>query len=48
AELAAALGTVREVVSRSLSELQRLDLIEVDARRIRIVNRQGLEDLAGF
>lgn len=48
AELAAVLGTVREVVSRSTSELQRLGLIEVNARRIQILDRDGLEDLAGF
>lgn len=48
AELAASLGTVREVVSRSTSELQRLGLIEVNARRIHILDRSGLEELAGF
>ncbi|MEZ4640628.1 MAG: hypothetical protein R2856_37675 [Caldilineaceae bacterium] len=34
-----------EVVSRSLSELQRLDFIEADARRIRISIARAFEDL---
>ncbi len=42
-ELANELGTVRELVSRNLMRLQAEGLIEVDARRILVVNSKELE-----
>lgn len=42
-ELANELGTVRELVSRNLMRLQAEGLIEVDARRILVVNGKELE-----
>jgi CRP/FNR family transcriptional regulator len=41
-QLAARLGTVREVVSRSLKELERSGAIRVEDRRIRVVDRKAL------
>ncbi len=45
-ELAARLGTVADVVQRSLRKLEAEDLIEVNRQQIRIVNRAELEKLA--
>ena len=45
-ELAARLGTVEDVVQRSLRKLEVSDLIEVNRQQIRIVNRGELEKLA--
>lgn len=42
-EMAAQLGTVREVVGRALAELQREELIYLERHRIVIVDRAGLE-----
>ena len=42
-EMAAQLGTVREVVGRALAELEREELIRMERHRIVIVNRAGLE-----
>ena len=42
-DLAAELGTVRELVSRNLSRLQAEGFIEVDGRRIVVKDRAGLE-----
>jgi CRP-like cAMP-binding protein len=42
-ELASRLGTVREVVSRNLARFRAESLIRLDGRRLRIVNRSGLE-----
>lgn len=42
AQMAARLGTVREMVSRSLKELERNGLIRLDRARIVIVDRDGL------
>lgn len=42
-EMAAQLGTVREVVGRALTELEREGLIRVERHRIVIVDRAGLE-----
>ena len=39
-QLAARLGTVREVVARSLKELERSGAIKMEDRRIQIVNRE--------
>ncbi len=40
-QMAARLGTVREVVARSLKELERSGAIQVENRRIRIVNQDA-------
>jgi len=46
-ELAAHIGTVRELVSRNLARLQAQSLIEMNGREITILDREGLEaDLA--
>jgi CRP-like cAMP-binding protein len=42
-EMAAQLGTVREVVGRALAELEREGLIRMERHRIVIMNRSGLE-----
>lgn len=42
-QLAARLGTVREVVSRSLKELERSGAIRVEERRIHVTDRAALE-----
>ncbi|HKD06190.1 MAG TPA: Crp/Fnr family transcriptional regulator [Bryobacteraceae bacterium] len=42
-ELAAQIGTVRELVSRNLARLQAQGLIEMNHREIRILDREGLE-----
>lgn len=42
-ELAAQIGTVRELVSRNLARLQAQNLIEMNGREIRILDREGLE-----
>jgi len=41
-QLAAQLGTVREVVARSLKELERSGAIRIEDRRIRIADREAL------
>ncbi len=46
-QIAARIGTVREVVSRALSRLQQDDLISVDGRRITISNEAALRSYAG-
>lgn len=40
------LGTVEDVVQRSLRKLAVDDLIEVNRQQIRIIDRVALEDLA--
>jgi CRP/FNR family transcriptional regulator len=42
-ELAAQIGTVRELVSRNLSRLQTAGLIQIDGRTVLILNRKALE-----
>lgn len=42
-ELASRLGTVREVVSRNLGRFQVEGLLRIESRRIRILDRAGLE-----
>ena len=42
-ELAAQIGTVRELVSRNMARLQAQSLIEVSGREVRILDREGLE-----
>jgi CRP-like cAMP-binding protein len=46
--LAQMIGSSRETVSRTLRELQDQNLIEISRDRIVLVNRQGLEHLAGI
>ena len=46
-ELAARLGTVREVVSRNLARFRAGGLVRVQGRQVQIVNRPGLEQEAG-
>ena len=48
-ELAAQIGTVRELVSRNLARLQAQSFIEMNGREITILDREGLEaDLASI
>lgn len=44
-EIAAHLGTVREMVTRAFRELQQAKLILVDRHRIELLDREGLEAL---
>jgi CRP-like cAMP-binding protein len=46
-QIAARIGTVREVVSRALSRLQQSDLISIDGRRVVILNETALKSYAG-
>jgi CRP/FNR family transcriptional regulator, anaerobic regulatory protein len=46
-QMAAELGTAREVVSRQLSEFQRREWVAQSRGEIRILNRAAIEDLAG-
>ncbi len=46
-QVAARIGTVREVVSRALSRLQQNELIDIDGRRITIPNEAALKSYAG-
>lgn len=48
AEMAAELGTVRDVIGRTLVDFQNEGLIRMDRHRIVIVNRKGLESYAQF
>ncbi|HEJ83809.1 MAG TPA: Crp/Fnr family transcriptional regulator [Desulfobacteraceae bacterium] len=45
-QLASLLGTIPETLSRILGKMSAQGLIETDGRRIKIMNREGLEDLA--
>ncbi len=45
AEMAARLGTVREIVSRSLRQLESRGLIRVERKKVVILNQKGLEKL---
>jgi len=44
-EIAAHLGTVREMVGRAFRELQEAELIIIDRHRIEILDREGLKEL---
>jgi CRP-like cAMP-binding protein len=44
-DIAAHLGTVREMVGRAFKELQEAELIAFDRHRIEILDRAGLEEL---
>ena len=45
-QIAARIGSVREVVSRALSRLQQSGLIQIDGRRITVCDEQALEVFA--
>lgn len=45
-QLASLLGTIPETLSRILTKMTKLGLIELEGRRIKIVDRQGLAGLA--
>jgi len=45
-QLASLLGTIPETLSRIFGKMSKQGLIELDGPRIKIVDRQGLEDLA--
>lgn len=47
-EMASRLGTVPDVVSRTLRKLAERGLIEIDRHEIRIIDRSGLEMVAGI
>ena len=44
-EIAAHLGTVREMVGRAFRELHQAKLISLDRHRIEILDREGLKEL---
>jgi len=44
-EVAAHLGTVREMVGRAFRELQQAELIAIDRHRIEILDQEGLKEL---
>lgn len=46
-QLAGLLGTIPETLSRIFAKMTDQDLIEVKGRNIRLLNRTGLEELAG-
>jgi CRP-like cAMP-binding protein len=45
-QLASLLGTIPETLSRIFARMTELGLIEVDGRKIKLLNRDGLEELA--
>ena len=47
-ELAAMVGTVREVATRALRHLEDIGLVRLEGRRVRILDRAGLRRLAGI
>ena len=47
-ELAAMIGTVREVASRALRHLEDTGLVRLEGRRARILDRAGLQRLSGL
>jgi len=47
-ELANLVGTAKETVSRLLSEFKADKLIQIDGRRIEVLNPQGLDRILGF
>jgi len=44
-EIASHIGTVREIVSRTLHKFQDMELIRLKGRRLTILDREGLEEL---
>ena len=47
-QLASTLGTIPETLSRMFAKLSGKNLISVDGKKITILNRRGLEDLAEY
>lgn len=47
-QIAARIGTVREVISRALSRLQQNDLITVSGRVVSILDEEALQAFAGY
>ena len=45
-QLASLLGTIPETLSRILGKMAAQDLIETDGRKIRLLDREGLEGLS--
>ncbi len=45
-QLASLLGTIPETLSRIFARMTELNLIEMDGRRIKLLNRSGLKELA--
>lgn len=45
-EIADTIGTIRQTVTESLNEMQRQKLVKVGHKRIDVIDRKGLEDLA--
>lgn len=45
-QLASLLGTIPETLSRILAKMSKQDLIQVEGRNIKLLNRNGLEELA--
>jgi CRP-like cAMP-binding protein len=46
AEIGDTIGALRQTVTGALSEMQTQGLIEVGHKQVRIINRQGLEEMA--
>jgi CRP-like cAMP-binding protein len=46
AEIGDTIGALRQTVTETLSEMQNRGLVEVGHKRIRVANRQGLEEIA--
>ncbi|OQX21299.1 MAG: transcriptional regulator [Desulfobacteraceae bacterium IS3] len=47
-QLASLLGTIPETLSRTFSKMTDLNLIEVNGPGIRLINREEIEELAGY
>ena len=47
-QIASLLGTIPETLSRIFARMTDLNLIEIDGRNIKLLNRKGLEELAGL
>lgn len=47
-QLASILGTIPETLSRIFAKLSGQDLIRVEGKKITLLDRQGVEDLAGY
>jgi CRP/FNR family transcriptional regulator len=47
-QLASILGTIPETLSRIFAKLSGQELIRVEGKKISLLDRQGLEDLAGY
>ena len=47
-QLASTLGTIPETLSRAFAKLSGQNLINVDGKKITLLDRRGLEDMAGY